>query len=265
MKKRKHSLDEFCFANYLFREEKVISPKNLATLQKRGFDLVGPYVDIEQAMYGDLIPVIEVLIDKQYPWLRQENDLLYTRWIHEVADDMSQVLVSDMLILFYKLSINASYREKFEDFDGLVAFYTDLRVPNMLPQKREDFDPELIACLDDLSEWERKETLDEWEMEEEETYLEEKEECDRFNTNKAEFIEAVQPIVFKYLGEQTLSFDAEQWINYGFIMGWDFYQLHEYCEDLDYLYNYADLTVNQELTFREFNKKYSDEHFPLGE
>lgn len=245
MKKRYPSKEEFNRMQYEFNEVKNQFPQEFVSIMEQSYELLRPFVEIEFPMGDELTNAIGELAYKQFPSLGQAEGGWYGRWVLEIAKFVARNLATNLTLLFNDLKNGVNRSEVYDDFEAVVASY-------ILPReahKREAFDFEGTPFWEQLDEARKMQILEEMEQEIEADYEQDKEYFEQYNRFKKEFIETVQPIVFKYLGEQTETFDTEMWQLYGIELGSAYSSFQEDCQNLEYIIESDKLTEDPKQDF----------------
>ena len=248
MKKKKKipNPEEFRRMEYEFSENKGALPQEFANVMEQAFELLRPHIMKELPMGDELLPVIEKLIYKQYPWLRSFAGSWPARWISEISETTAQELATELSLLVDDFEKGVARTGLYDDFESIVRFYT-------LPKeahKREMPDFEEAPFFEQEKEGFQKEI--------EEDYEEDKISCEHFNRMRTEFILAIQPIIIKYFGQQTDTFTTEMWQHYGIALGSAYHEYNDTCSDLEYVFEFDELTNDPEIGFYEYNQQIRD-------
>lgn len=250
MKNERLTKEELRRIEYEFGENKNQLPQDFVQIMESGFNLMRPYIEIEQPMTDELSATLGQLIVQQYPLFRAVNGNWWTRWIREIARGAAQQLAVNLILLFDDLKNGVNRTKLYNDFEEAVAFYT-------LPHEAHR---RAMPNFEGTPFWE--EVKEEVQQEIESDFEEEKIACEIYNKQKTEFIQTVQPIVFKYLGAQTEMFDTTMWQLYGITLGSVYYRYEEDCSDFAYMLELDKLTNDPGLDFYAYKLQFSQECLP---
>lgn len=245
MKKKNLSPEELRRIEYEFSEYKDALPEEYVNTLERVFEIIRPHITIELPMYQELLPVIGKLMNKQYPSLSLYAGCWAARWMGEISEDTAQKLAVDLSLLFDDFQNGVSRTGLYDDFESIVRFYVSPREAHRREMPNFEGAP--------FWEQEKEGILKEWE----DDYEEDKISCERYNRMKSEFIQAVQPIIFNYFGQQTDTLTTEMWQHYGIILGSAYHEYSDNCSDLEYIFEVDELTTNPEIGFYEYNRQLS--------
>jgi hypothetical protein len=156
---------------------------------------------------------------------------------------VAQEIAADLTLLFEDFKNGVSRTGLYPDFEKTVAFYT---FPHEAHRRA-------MPDFEGTPHWE--EIKEEIQQEIESDFEEEKVACKLYNKQKTEFISAIQPIIFKYLGAQTETFDTEMWQHYGISLGSAFYRFNDCCSDLEYIIEWDELNEDPGIDFNEYNEQ----------
>jgi len=235
--------NEFRRMRYEFDEYKDLIPIEWQEMINNAYNLMEPWFIYELPMSRDLLPVIEQLIFKQYADLLANPANWLSEWVHEISEQFSDRLAEDITELFMDFEAGTNLTILYDDFDKMLQFYARPQQPNSS-----------VCLYDDIPiPQEEKERLIR------KHYEESKQECDLHNRLQKEFIEAVQPIIFRYFGDRMDDLDTESWNHYGITVGFIFYEYNDSCIDLEYGLKYDDLDEDPNMGFYEYTKMVKDE------
>lgn len=237
--------NEFKRMRYEFDEYKDLVPLEWQETISRAYKLMEPWFIYELPMSRDLLPVIEQLILKQYADLLAKPANWLSEWVHEISSQISDKLAEDIIELFMNFEAGTNLTVLYDDFDETVKFFARPHQPNP-PAPLSDYDDIPIPQED-------KERLIR------EHFEERKQECDLHNRLQKEFIDAVQPIIFRYFGNKMDDLDTESWNHYGVTVGAVFHDYNDSCIDLEYSLKYDYLDDNPCMGFYEYTKMVKDE------
>lgn len=243
MKKQRLTPEELLRIEYEFGENKHLIPEEFSTVLEKVFEIIRPYINIEQPMSEELSTALKQLIVEQHTLFRTVSGNWWARWIQEIAARVAQKLATDLTLLFDDFKNGVNRTALYPDFEKTVAFYT---FPHQA-HRRTMSNFEGTPYWDDIKE--------EVQQEIESDFEQEKVECELYNKQKTDFILAVQNIVFKYLGAQTETFDTEMWQHYGIALGSAFYTFNDCCSDLEYIIEWDELTEDPGIGFYEYNEQ----------
>ncbi len=244
MKKRNLSPEELRRLEYEFGEYKDALPEELANALEEIFETIRPHITQELPMCHDLSLVIENLIYKQYPSFSTIiSGSWAVRWIREISENIASNFATELSILFDDFANGVSRSELYKDFGKIVAFYT---LPHEAHRREmSNFEGEPFW------EQEKENILKEWEADYQESIVT----CERHNRMKSEFILAVQPVIFKYFGQQTDTFTTEMWQHYGISLGSTYLDYSDNCSDFEYIFEFDELTADPKIGFYEYNQQ----------
>lgn len=260
MKKQLLTKEEFQRMKYEFSEYKEILPLNLANVMEKAFVLLRPYIELEEPLGYELEVVLRKLIHQEFSWMDCPADSFWNRWLDEIADEMAIELASEIAGLVCPNEGAERLCDLYDDFDDLYKFYTEPQTVELstLPDWSDD---EFWA---EMTEEEQKAFVDTTLKEYDEEYKAEKWACDLHNRMKNDFIETVQPVIFKYISDKIENFDAYMWQEYAISLGFVFLRYEDRCTDLEYMYDKEELTEDPGLCFNEYNIQFKEKFFYAG-
>ena len=188
MKKKNMTPEDLRRMEYQFSEYKDALSTEFVNAMEQAFDTMRPYIEKELPMRNELFPVIEKLIYKQYFPLSSFGGSWRVRWISEISERTAQELAALLSLLFDDFEKGVDRTELYDDFEGIVKFYT-------LPKEAHQCE---MPNFEGTPFWEQEKEGIQKELEED--YEEDKISCEHFNRMKTEFILAIQPIIIKYFG-----------------------------------------------------------------
>ena len=243
MKKQRLTKEELRRIEYEFGEHKDLLPEEFSTVIEKAFDVIRPYIEIEQPMTEELSTALRQLIVEQYPLFRTVSGNWWAGWIEEIAALVALELAVNLTLLFEDFKNDVSRTGLYPDFEETVAFYT---FPHEAHRRA-------MPNFEGTPHWD--EIKEEIQQEIESDFEDEKLACELYNKLETEFIRAIQTIVFKYLGAQTETFDTEMWQHYGISLGSAFYRFNDCCSDLEYIIEWDELTEDPGIGFYEYNEQ----------
>lgn len=240
MKEINLSPEELRRMEYELSELKGTLPTELTDVLEQAHNLLRPHITKELPMRQELSDAIEKLIYMQYPVLKPFAGSWPSKWIREISKNVALDLATHITLLFQDFAEGVHRTELYSNFEELVAFYTTPWVAHQREKPNFEGAP--------FWEQEKDSIIKEWE----EDFEDSKITCETRNRYKTEFICALQPIIFKYYGDQTDTFTTEMWQHYGIIIGSAFCEYYDNCCDLECIIISDELTIDPGKGFYEY-------------
>lgn len=239
------SAEELRRMEYEFGEYKDAFPKDLTNVMELAFDIMRPHITIELPLRNELLPVIKKIMYKQYPSFICCDGNWSIRWIHDICENTAKKLSVDLSLLFADFAKGVNRTEMYNNFESMVRFYISPKEAH----RRE------MPNFEGTPFWEQEKDSILKELEDD--YEESKAFCELHNRMKTEFIQAVQPIIFNYFGQQTDTLTTEMWQHYGIALGSAYHDYRDNCSDFEYFLEIEDLTSDPKINFFEYSRQLS--------
>lgn len=238
MKENEKKKAEFLKKEAEFKEFKDLYPSELQNLLEQSLDLMRPHFMYKLPLREELQPVVEKLIYKWLPDLRIDERGWLCDWVQEIAADNISSFASSITDVF-NLS---EQKSKPNNFESMYEFYA-------MPRKA------VILGMDDMSDLDlTEEAMKKLQAGLDEDNRLEEIACEKYNSRKREFIDAIQPILMKYFGDKMNEMDGEMWKDYAIELGFAFHLLNDDCLELQAVLKRNDLSQNPGMGFSEYNK-----------
>lgn len=242
--KSKFNEDDFKRLKFEIHENKDITPEPILSLLQKSIDLLAPHFKYELPLSRDLTPVIENLIYAQNANIAILTKDWGSKWVKEISELVSTELASDITDLFINFENGVNLTALYKDFDKMVEFY--VRPHHAKRSSISEFDN--IRIPQEVKEQIIQESYDEQESE-----------CMEYNTLKTGFLEAVQPLIFKYFEDRMNDLSIESWNHYGITLGFAFHEFNDNCIDLEYYLSHDENIRDSGLGFYDYDHKHKQE------
>ena len=223
---------------YEYDEMREALPEELNQTMDKCFDLLAPFVIYIYPARDELTEALQKLVKKQFtelnitgnPYLLQcRNDI-----IRYVADSLASGVYKELR------DIDAGVN-KLEDDDQYQRFVKSYARPH---------EPSL-ETLEDYEEF--PDVSNEFKLE----LIKENNEdsisaCNEFNNMKSEFMGVVQPVLFKYYGEQLDKLNTDGWERYAVAVGFEFDLYRQDCFSLIYYLENGLIKGNPGMNFFDY-------------
>ncbi|MEI6752404.1 MAG: hypothetical protein WCK78_04480 [Paludibacter sp.] len=201
---------------------------------------------------AEIAPAVRVLIEKQYPSVKDEIRPKLVEYINWIAISAGKYLLLSSHELVDDQKEGVNLREKYPDFEFWVENYgrrPEPPVPNYSfaddnPYIKEHISPEIIREVA------------------EESCIEETEYYHRTENRRKEYFDIVQSVVFKYY-KVLEDLDYEGWIVYAANINEDYESYTECCDHIDTIIKYNfdedDLYLDEDLFMEKLHIKIKEE------
>jgi len=191
----------------------------------------------------DLKPVIRKLMFRHYPAVSDFDKLWQLQWIDELVVSNADQLGFSMTQFFTTIQSKQELPE-LENYETMLRLYARPKVPH-------------LSSMNDYKGWvltdEQRQAIEESvaESNQYEIGL-----CEEINQLKAEYINEVQPVIFKHVGAMINDMTTEMWNRYGIEVGFAYDRFADNCLDLLYEVITKELTEDPGMGF--FNYRCRD-------
>jgi hypothetical protein len=199
--------EELNKAKYEYDEMRQALPEELNDVMDKCFDLLSPFVNYIYPVRDELKIVLRQLQREQFPELNITDNPYLLECINDILDFEADGLSSSLYNELANIEAGVNKVEDDEQFRWRVEYYAGLREPRL--RTVEDFEQynftyeEKVEMVAEMN-------------------AESIAECNELNSLKSEFVEVVQPILFKYHGERLNELDSVGWKCYGVRIGLSF-------------------------------------------
>lgn len=194
-------------ARYEYDELREMLPERINEVFDQCFDLLSPFVSYIYPVRDELKIVLRQLQREQFPELNITDNPYLLQCIDDILDFDADGLSSRVHNELCDIEAGVNKETDDEQFRWKVEHYAGLSEPHL--RTIEDFEQFTLTYE------EKVEMVNE-------INAESIAECNELNSLKSEFVDVVQPILFKYHGERLNQLDAAGWERYAIVLGYGF-------------------------------------------
>ena len=223
---------------YEYDEMRDALPEQLNQAMDKCFEFLRPFVIYIDPARNELNNVLPKLIKKQFPELNITGNPYLLQCRNDIIGFVADALATEV---FKELRDIEAGVNKLEDDDQYQWFVKSYALPH---------EPSL-ETLEDYKEF--PDVSNEFKLE----LIKENNEgsiaaCNEFNNMKSEFMGVVQPVLFKYYGEQLDKLDSDGWERYAVAVGFEFDSYRQDCFSLIYYLENGLIKGNPGMNFYDY-------------
>ena len=222
---------------YEYDEFRGMLPERVNEVFDKYFDLIAPFVSYIYPVRDELKIVLRQLQREQFPELNITDNPYLLQCIDDILDFDAEGLSSRVHDELSDIEAGVNKEKDDEKFRWKVEHYAGLCEPRL--RTIEDFEQFTLTYE------EKVEMVNE-------INAESIADCNELNSLKSEFVEVVQPILFKYHGERLNELDSAGWERYAVELGYGFSSYLENFCSLAYHLRQGHIEGNPGMNFFEF-------------
>lgn len=228
--------EELNKAKYEYDEMRQALPEELNDVMDKCFDLLSPFVNYIYPVRDELKIVLRELQREQFPELNITDNPYLLECINEIldfeADGLSSSLYNELANI--EAGVNEVEAEQFQRFVNLYARPSEPKLKTIEDYEQYNFTyEEKVEMVTEMN-------------------AESIAECNELNNLKSEFVEVVQPILFKYHGERLNELDSAGWERYAVEIGFSFNSYLENFGSLAYHLRQGHIQGHPGMNYFEF-------------
>ena len=229
--------EELNKAKYEYDEMRQALPEELNDVMDKCFDLLSPFVNYIYPVRDELKIVLRQLQREQFPELNITDNPYLLECINDILDFEAEGLSSSLYNELANIEAGVNKVEDDEQFRWRVEYYAGLKEPRL--RTIEDFEQynftyeEKVQMVNEMN-------------------AESIAECNELNSLKSEFVEVVQPILFKYYGERLNELDSVGWKCYAVRIGLSFSSYFENFGSLAYHFKQGHIQGHPGMRYFEY-------------
>ena len=229
--------NEFRKARYEYDELREALPEELNKVMDDCFDFLAPFVSYIYPVRDELKIVLRQLQREQFPQLNITDNPYLLQCIDDILDFDAEELSSGVHNELSDIEAGVNKEKDDEQFRWKVEHYAGLSEPRL--RTIEDFQQFTLTYE------EKVEMVNE-------INAEAIAECNELNSLKSEFVDVVQPILFKYHGERLNQLDTAGWERYAIVLGYGFSSYLENFGSLAYHLIHGHIEGNLGMNFFDY-------------